>query len=47
MEPFFPFIYQPEPKEEFEPLPLYIEEYYPTEPPKEEKEENNVIIINF
>lgn len=47
MDDFFPFVYEPEKKKEFEPEPLYIE-LYPPPPPKheeEEKEDSNSIVI--
>ena len=51
MDGFFPFIYQPEKKKEFEPEPLYIELYPPPPQRKEDKEQEDsnptVIIIQL
>jgi hypothetical protein len=48
MNDFYPFIHKKErKKEEFEPLPLYIELVPPQEKPVEEQEEKRVIIIEI
>jgi hypothetical protein len=51
MSPFYPFIHKKEKKKKdnFEPLPLYIEMEQPLvpPPPKENKENTSVIIIDI
>lgn len=50
MLPFYPFIYKQKKEEEFQQIPLYIEEYNP--PPEKKKDEDTeseetVIVIDL
>lgn len=50
MFPFYPFLYDKKTKENFQQIPLYIEEYiYPLkeDEEKEEKEKETIIIIDL
>jgi hypothetical protein len=48
MFPFYPFIYEKYKKEEFQQIPLYIEDYFPLEEIKKENiEEETIIIIDL
>lgn len=48
MIPFYPFMYDQDShhKDEFKPLPLYIEEQVPNIIPQENEEEPSIVIID-
>ncbi len=48
MFPFYPFFYEENKEEEFQQVPLYIEDYFPLEEIKRENiEEETIIVIDL